>query len=133
MSEENIEVVGRFYEDILRGDHDAALRCLVPDVVSRSLRKAPSMGERPLARCGSVGKTTGRKSRFGFRRIRDLGESVLVLGHLDLTARTNGITLHEEVGQLGTFRDGKIATVHDYPATVKPSKPPGCGSRARDF
>ena len=48
------------------------------------------------------------------QEIRDLGESVLVLGHLDLTARTTGIEFHEEVGQLGTFRDGKIATVHDY-------------------
>ena len=48
------------------------------------------------------------------KEIRDLGESVLVLGHIDLTAQTTGIRFHEEVGQLGTFRDGKIATVHDY-------------------
>jgi ketosteroid isomerase-like protein len=56
----------------------------------------------------------GNVSRFGFRRSADLGESVLVLGHIDLTAQTTGIRFHEEVGQLGTFRDGKIARVHDY-------------------
>ena len=44
------------------------------------------------------------------QEIRDLGESVLVLGHIDLTARTTGIVFHEEVGQVGTFRGGKIAT-----------------------
>jgi ketosteroid isomerase-like protein len=46
--------------------------------------------------------------------IRDLGESVLVLGHLEVTGRTTGIEFSEEVGELVTFRDGKIATVHDY-------------------
>ena len=48
------------------------------------------------------------------QEIRDLGESVLVLSHIDLTARTTGIEFHQEVGQLCTFRDGKVATSHDY-------------------
>jgi ketosteroid isomerase-like protein len=32
MSQENVEIVSKFYEDILRGDHAAALTCLAPDV-----------------------------------------------------------------------------------------------------
>jgi ketosteroid isomerase-like protein len=48
------------------------------------------------------------------QEIRDLGESVLVLGQADLTARTTGLEFTEEVGSLMTFRGGKAATVHDY-------------------
>jgi ketosteroid isomerase-like protein len=46
--------------------------------------------------------------------IRDLGESVLVLGRFTGTGRTTHIELDTELGELVTFRDGKIATVHDY-------------------
>jgi ketosteroid isomerase-like protein len=46
--------------------------------------------------------------------VRDLGESVLVLGRFTVTGRATNIEFDTEVGQLVTFRDGKIATVHDY-------------------
>jgi ketosteroid isomerase-like protein len=46
--------------------------------------------------------------------IRDLGDSVLLLGHLDVSARTSGIDLGQEFGQLITFRDGKILRAQDF-------------------
>ena len=52
--------------------------------------------------------------RIEIQETRDLGESVLTLAHMELTARTTGIEFRQEVGQLATFRDGKLATVHDY-------------------
>jgi hypothetical protein len=54
------------------------------------------------------------RSTIRIQEIRDLGESVLVLGHIDLTARTTGIEIQREVGQFLTFRDVKLATAHDY-------------------
>jgi ketosteroid isomerase-like protein len=48
------------------------------------------------------------------QEIRDLGESVLILGHLDLTGRTSGIEFNQEFGQLVTFRDGKILRSEDF-------------------
>ena len=42
------------------------------------------------------------------------GESVLVLGHLDVLNRTTGIEFREEVGQLITFRAGKILCSRDF-------------------
>ena len=48
------------------------------------------------------------------QEIRDLGESVLVLGHIDLTARTTGIEFTEEVGSLMTFRGGKVLRSQDF-------------------
>ena len=46
--------------------------------------------------------------------IRDLGESVLILGHLDVAGRTTGIESNQEFGQLVTFRDGKILRSEDF-------------------
>jgi ketosteroid isomerase-like protein len=48
------------------------------------------------------------------QEIRDLGESVLVLGHLDVTGRTTGIESSQEFGQLVTFRGGKILRSQDF-------------------
>ena len=63
------------------------------------------------------------------QEIRDLGESVLVLGHLDVAGRTTGIESSQEFGQLVTFRGGKILRSQDFLTTRRPSKPPGCRSR----
>ena len=48
------------------------------------------------------------------QEIRDLGESVLVLGHLDVSGRTAGIESRQEFGQLVTFRGGKILRTQDF-------------------
>ena len=48
------------------------------------------------------------------QEIRDLGDSVLALGHIDLTARTTGLEFTEEVGSLMSFRGGKVITSQDF-------------------
>ena len=53
-------------------------------------------------------------SRPRVEEIRDLGESALGLGRFTVTGQATHIEFDTEVGQLVTFRDGKIATVHDY-------------------
>jgi ketosteroid isomerase-like protein len=60
-----------------------------------------------------------------FEEIRDLGESVLLLGHFEVIGRTAGIEvgqeaarlateLGQEFAQLITFRDGKIFRSEDF-------------------
>jgi ketosteroid isomerase-like protein len=48
------------------------------------------------------------------QEVRDLGESALVLGHLDFTSRTFGIESAQEFGQLVTLRAGKILRTDDF-------------------
>jgi hypothetical protein len=48
------------------------------------------------------------------QEIRDLGESVLVLGHLEVSGRTSGIESSQEFGQLVSFRAGKILRSQDF-------------------
>ena len=48
------------------------------------------------------------------QEVRDLGDSVLVLGHLDVSGRTSGVEFSQELGQLVTFRGGKILRTQDF-------------------
>ena len=48
------------------------------------------------------------------QEIRDLGDSVLLLGRMDLTARATGIEFSQELGELVEFREGKIARIRDF-------------------
>jgi ketosteroid isomerase-like protein len=61
------------------------------------------------------------------QEVRDLCESVLVLGHLDLTGRTTGIEFGQEFGQLVTFRDGKILRSQDFLSHAEALKAAGLG------
>jgi ketosteroid isomerase-like protein len=48
------------------------------------------------------------------QELRDLGESVLLLGQIEFTARTTGIKFSQEVGELFEFRGGKIVHARDF-------------------
>lgn len=48
------------------------------------------------------------------QEIRDLGDSVLVLGQMDLTARATGIEFSQELGELIEVRGGKIVRIRNF-------------------
>jgi len=122
VSQENVETVRRAHVAWNADDLDAFLAELDPDVEWHPSIEPALEGRETTYR----GHDGARKAWDDYRggawerltvrieEIRDLGESVLVLAHLDLTARTTNIEFHQEAGQLTTFRDGKFATVHDY-------------------
>ena len=122
MSQENVETVRRAAEAWNTDDLDAFLAELDPEVEWHPSIEPALEGGETIYRGHEGARKAWDDYRGGawerltvrIQEIRDLGESVLVLGHIDLTAQTTGIRFHEEVGQLGTFRHGKIATVQDY-------------------
>jgi ketosteroid isomerase-like protein len=122
MSQENVETVRRAWEAWNADDLDAFLAELHPDVEWH-----------PSLEPAFEGKATTIKGHDGARRawaeyrgemferltiqveeVRDLEESVLVLGRFTVTGRATHIGFDTEVGSLVTFRDGKVATGHDY-------------------
>ena len=122
MSRENVETVQRAIEAWNADDLDAFLAELDADVEWQ-----------PAIESGLEGKATTYRGHDGARKVwredrgeawerltnrpqefRDLGESVLVLGHLDLTARTTGLEFSQEVGEVFDFRAGKIVRVRDF-------------------
>jgi ketosteroid isomerase-like protein len=122
MSQENVETVRRAIAAWNADNLDAALAELDPDVEWH-----------PSIEPGLEGKATTYRGHDGARRawreyrgeawerltsrpqeVRDLGESVLLLGQIDITARTTGIEFSQELGELFEFRGGKIVRVRDF-------------------
>jgi ketosteroid isomerase-like protein len=122
MSKENVETVQRAIEAWNADDLDAFLAELAADVEWR-----------PAIQPGLEGKATSYLGHEGARKIwrqdrgeawerlinrpndfRDLGESVLALGHIDLTARATGIEFSQEVGEVFDLRAGKIVRIRDF-------------------
>ena len=122
MSQENVEAVRRALAAWNADDLDAYLAEFDPDVEYH-----------PSIEPGLEGKATTWRGHDDLRKVwreyrgeawermimrpqelRDLGESVLVLGQVDLTARTTGIEFSQEVGSLSEFRRGKAVRVRDF-------------------
>ena len=122
MSQENVEAVQRAYEAWNADNLDALLAELDPEVEWHpSIEPALEGGETTYRGHDGARKAWddyrgGAWERLTIRiqEIRDLGESVLVLSHIDLTARTTGIEFSQEIGQLITFRGGKAIRSQDF-------------------
>jgi uncharacterized protein len=127
MSEENVEIVRGVYEAWNADDFDAFLAGLDPEVEWHPSIEPALEGGETIYRGHDGARKAWDDYRGGawerltirIQEIRDLGESVLVLGHLNLTARTTGIRFHEEVGSLMTFRGGKILRSEDFLSHAK--------------
>ena len=122
MSRENVETVRRAYEAWEADDLDAFLAELHADIEWRPSIE-PALEGKATTYKGHDGARRGwaeyRGEAFGrlaaqVEEIRDLGDSVLVLARFTVSGRRSQIDLDRELGELVTFRDGKIATVHDY-------------------
>jgi ketosteroid isomerase-like protein len=122
MSQENVESVQRAVEAWNADDLDAFLAEL-----------DAGLEWHPAIQPGLEGQATTYRGHAGARQIwrqdrgeawerltnrphefRDLGESVLVLGRMDLTARATGIEFSQEVGEVFDFRAGKIIRIRDF-------------------
>jgi ketosteroid isomerase-like protein len=121
MSQENVETLQRARAAWDANDLDAFLAEADPEVEWDTAIERVLEGRRSTYR-GHDGVRKAwdelRGEAWGgitsqVQEIRDLGESVLVLGHLDVTGRTTGIGFREELGQLVSFRDGKILRSQD--------------------
>jgi ketosteroid isomerase-like protein len=122
MSQENVEAVRRAYEAWNADDLDAFLAELDPEVEWHpSIEPALEGGETTYRGLDGARRAwddyrggAWERLTIQVQQIRDLGESVLALGHLDLTARTTRMRFREEVGSLMTFRGGKILRSRDF-------------------
>jgi ketosteroid isomerase-like protein len=123
MSQENVEAVRRAYKAWNTDDFDAFMADADPEIeVHPSIEPALEGGETTYRGFAAARKAwdnyhggAWERSRAHIHEIRDLGESVLVLAHIDLTARTTGLEFTQELGQLITFRGGKVVRSQDFP------------------
>ena len=122
MSQENVETAQRAIEAWNADDLDAFLAVLDADVEWHPAIQ-PGLEGRATTYRGHDGARTiwGQDRGEAWERLtnrphefRDVGESVLVLGHLDLIARATGIEFSQEVGEVFDFRGRKIIRIRDF-------------------
>jgi ketosteroid isomerase-like protein len=116
MSQENVEIVRRTLDGWNRGDVAAWLRDAAPAI--EWTPAGPAAVERAVYR-GHEGMATGwvslreawREFQFVVSEARDLGETVLWLGHAHAKGNASDVELHQEwaiVCDLAAARIGKI-------------------------
>jgi ketosteroid isomerase-like protein len=122
MSRENVEIVRRALEAWNADDLDAFLAELDPEVEWHPSIERAVEGRNAIYE-GHEGARSAwneyRSEAWGrltlrIHEIRDLGESALVLGHFDVSGRTTGLEFSQELGQVMTFRGGKIVRSQDF-------------------
>jgi ketosteroid isomerase-like protein len=122
MSQANVETIRRAQEAWNADDLDAFLAELDPEVEWHPSIE-PALEGRETTYRGHDGARRAwdeyRGEAWGgltsqIQEIRDLGDSVVVLAHLDVIGRTTGIGFGEELGMLITFRGGKILRSQDF-------------------
>ena len=122
MSRENMESVGRAVEAWNGDDLDAFLAELDADVEWHPAIEPGLEGKGTIYRGHDGARKIWRQDRGDAwerltnrpQELRDLGESVLALGQMDLTARATGIELSQELGEVFDFRAGKIVRIRDF-------------------
>ena len=122
MSRENVQTVQRAIEAWNADDLDAFLAELDADLEWQPAIESGLEGEATIYRGHDGARKVWREDRGeAWERLtnrpqefRDLGESVLVLGRLDLTAPTTGLQFSQEVGEVFDLRGGKIVRIRDF-------------------
>jgi ketosteroid isomerase-like protein len=122
MSEENVELVRGSLDAWNRDDLEAFLATLDPDLEWHTAIEGTAEGEDTVFR-GHVGarqvwenyrgEVFGQLEIWG-EELRDLGDSVLRLGHLRIRGRTSGVEIESEFAMIIVLRDGLIVASRDY-------------------
>ncbi len=122
MSQENVEVVQRAVEAWNADDLDAFLAEFHADLEWHPSIEPGLEGTAIIYRGHDGARKAWREYRGEAwerltsrpQEVRDLGESVLLLGRIEFTARTTGIEFSQEIGELFEFRGGKIVRARDF-------------------
>ncbi len=122
MSQENVETVKCAVDAWNADDLDAFLAELDAEVEWHPAIEPGLDGKASIYRGPDGARTIWRQDRGEAwerltnrpQELRDLGESVLALGHMDLTARATGIGFSQELGEVFDLRAGKIVRIRDF-------------------
>ncbi|SRR5581483_2293443 len=119
MSAENVSRLIEATDSFNRGDLDAYLRLVHPDV-----RFEPVQAELQGSYIGHEGVRSwfadlaehyvAEGAHVQYSEIRDLEDSVLAIGTLHFTGRSSGLTTDVPVALMVSFRDGLIIRLKDY-------------------
>jgi ketosteroid isomerase-like protein len=121
MSQENVEALQRAAEANNRRDYEAFLEEFDPEVEFHGIFGVMFGGEATVSKGheGLLAYVRDRDEGFAisdveFSESRDLGDRVVVLGHVRGRARGSGIEFDSPYGALAEFKNGKCIWYRDF-------------------
>jgi ketosteroid isomerase-like protein len=112
VASENVEMVRRIYEALLRDDLEAALELIDPDVEYVNPDYAVDSGVR-RGHAGIRANVENMRKAFEQWRFQpeeyvEAGDQVIVVGAFSARGRDSGIEIERRMSRLWTIRDGRI-------------------------
>jgi ketosteroid isomerase-like protein len=118
MSEENVEIVKRGVDAFNRRDPDGMDELATPDCewvtsmgpIEGEIFRGREGGETYFARLSDAWE----EFRTIAEDLRDLGDSVLMLGRIEGRGKGSGVPIDTPLGQIFDFREGKVCRIRSY-------------------
>ncbi len=117
MSQENLDAFRRNNEAVSRGDIDAALVALDPEIELIPRRAAVQgvyRGYEGMRRFLSENAESFDLYQVSYREVRDLGDRLVAFGTVRVRGRESGIEVTSPTAMVATFRDGKMVRAEDF-------------------
>jgi ketosteroid isomerase-like protein len=113
MSQGNVEIVRQAFEAYGRRDVDSIVHYLDPEFELHSAivggaEGAVYWGPNGVRKWLADSDESFEELRFEATEFRDLGDQVLILGHLRARGRESGLEINSPTGWLSTLRGGKL-------------------------
>ncbi|MEA2273805.1 MAG: uncharacterized protein QOI98_2513 [Solirubrobacteraceae bacterium] len=122
MSQENVEVVRTLYDEMAQGRLSTCMYLFDSEV--EYARPSPAGEAAGLGGTWHGVEEMGRAVaefidafddfRLEAQRYIDVGDRVVVLGRFRCTAKTSGVLVERDVGDVLTVQDGRIMRFHQY-------------------
>jgi hypothetical protein len=118
MSEENVDIFRRGADAINRGDPEAALEVVDPDLIFEPLRAGVQGAYRGLSGMREFLADTTESFdafRLDYGEVRDLGaDRVLAIGAIHLRGKGSGIETDLQTAGIATYREGRLLHWKDF-------------------
>src|ERR1700730_4740961 len=117
MSQENVETFRRNNEAVSRGDIEAALATLDPDIEFIPRRAAVQgvyRGHEGMRQFIAENAENFDLYQVSYQEFRDLGDRLIAFGTVRVRGKESGIEVTTPTAMVATFRDGKMIRAEDF-------------------
>jgi ketosteroid isomerase-like protein len=116
MSQENLDLVRRFFDTYRRGDYEGSLECLAPDVMYKVVQEAPARGHDAVRAIWERWESSWDQIETIPEEYIDAGDRVFVAVRYIGCGRASGIEFDDRAFEVCTVADGKIVDKVEFAA-----------------
>jgi ketosteroid isomerase-like protein len=117
MSQENLDAFRRNNEAVSRGDIDAALATLDPEIEFIPRRAAVQgvyRGYEGMRQFFAENAEDFDLYQVSYQEVRDLGDRLVAFGTVSVRGKGSGVELTSPTAMVATFRDGMMVRAEDF-------------------